>query len=551
MGSTSMQCSASGLGITGGTPVRCLLVTRSPYGDSEPRRSWIVRTPPIRAVNNDYGSICDIHPDDKRIAELWLRGLREDAVEKGLGDNSYHDVPVSRDMSFDELLVAIQERRLEVIQDVRNFWSRPRRAADDDGTDWTPPLMKRVTELLEAAQPGCVSRGAADDKYVVDEPVPGMARVRFGQYSFAKWQEPFERASTCLMEAGLACVVTAGTGRYANLLVFPKPRVEGQDYVHGPQWDMARGASADDDKTLDIGLVMIREDVWQAMLAFPHNEYVSDRYPKTLEYPHKLEKIEYGAHAWHGLDAFKFSVRKAWAGIRADLLKEPREDKDFSPEDNQRLNEMIEESRKAEAARLEAMTPEERATYDTECAEGLARWQAEQQRKKDHPFFGDFRVTSMHHDQTRDLPGAWSLIDSVPGVIGIGDHFSMLLADKVEAWDGLLDAVAELAAVRGVLGGVGIVLRPSESTGPQCPEWGESMRFASMVLDVATAAGERYDYIAKAPATLDAAGTLTADEAPKAPPKAKPRKTKRAQKKPAKVAKPAKKSATKKPTKRR
>lgn len=102
-----MQCSASGLGITGGTKVRCLLVTRSPYDDSDPRRSWIIRTPPIRAENNDYGSICNVHPDDARIADLWLRGLREDAVEKGLGDNSCHDVPVSRDMSFDQLLVAI------------------------------------------------------------------------------------------------------------------------------------------------------------------------------------------------------------------------------------------------------------------------------------------------------------------------------------------------------------------------------------------------------------------------------------------------------------
>lgn len=428
---------------------------------------------------------------------------------------------------------------------MRNFWSRPKRGVDDHpGVDWTPPLMRQVVGLLEAMQPGCVSRSAAEDKYVVDEPVPHMARVRFGQYSPAGRQGPFERASACLSEAGLACVVTAGTGRYADaadLLVFPKPRAQGQDHVWGPQWDMARGASDDDDKTLDVGLVMIREDVWQAMLAFPHSEYVSDRYPKTLAYAHKLQKIEYGAYAWHGLDAFKFAIRTAWADIRADLLGESHRDrdKDFSPEDNKRFDEMLEASRKAEEARCEAMTPEERAADEAHRAERLARWEAEQQRKKDHPFFGDYRLTSMHHGLTRDLPGAWQLIDSVPGVIGVGDHFSMLLADKVEAWDGLLDVVAELSAVRNVLFGVGVVLHPAESTGPQTPEWGKSMRFASMVLKVATAAGVESDVFRPAPSSMDEV------EIPEEPAKKKPV-AKKKKKKKTPVKKPAKKAKAKK-----
>lgn len=88
MGSFAMICSVSGLGIDWGTPVRCLLLTESPYSDDDPRRAWIVRTPPIRAKYNDYGLIHEVHPEDERIADLWIRGLREDAVEKGLGDNS-------------------------------------------------------------------------------------------------------------------------------------------------------------------------------------------------------------------------------------------------------------------------------------------------------------------------------------------------------------------------------------------------------------------------------------------------------------------------------
>jgi hypothetical protein len=102
MGDFSMTCSISGLGISGGTPVRCLLLTASPYG----REAWIVRTPPLRAIYNDHGSIKQVHEDDRFIGSLWLRGFREDLIEKGLGDNTVHDASVSRDMSLEELVTA-------------------------------------------------------------------------------------------------------------------------------------------------------------------------------------------------------------------------------------------------------------------------------------------------------------------------------------------------------------------------------------------------------------------------------------------------------------
>ena len=88
MGSFSMTCSISGLGIDAGTPVRALLLTENPYGEG-----WDLRTPPIRARYNDCGSIERVHPRDLPVAKLWLRGLREDLVELGAGDNQCHDVP--------------------------------------------------------------------------------------------------------------------------------------------------------------------------------------------------------------------------------------------------------------------------------------------------------------------------------------------------------------------------------------------------------------------------------------------------------------------------
>lgn len=521
MGCFSMNCSISGLGIDYGTPVRCLLLTRSPYGDDDPRKAWIIRTPPLRAKYNDYGSIMEVHPDDARIAELWLRGLREDVVEKGLGDNSCHDVPVSRDMTFEDMLRAIQGRRLEVIQDMKTFWTSPKRGVGDDpGSEWVPPLMKRVEAALEATQPGCVARNAepvpssacvardaGEGKYVVDEPVPSMARVRFGRYEQGDYKAKLCEARTALEHAGYACVITAGTGRYANaadLLVFPRPREKGDEHVSGPMWDMRPGASASDDKTLRVGLAMIREDVWQALIKFPHNVHVSDQASKTLTYPHVPKKSAYGVYAWYDLFALKLSIRKAWTGLRRSLLREPvpEGEKDSTPEQEKRLDEFLVKTREAHGKKRAAMTDEERAAEDAAHVERNARWEAEEKRKKEQPFFGDFRITSGHHSVVHALPGAWMLTNSTPGVIGVGEHFSMLVCDKVEPWDGLLDGIAELAAVRLVMAGVGAVMRPAESTGPQSVEWDETMRYQQALLDVAVAAGKEGEYDKPAPASL-------------------------------------------------
>lgn len=565
MGSFSVTCSVSGLGISAGTPVRCLLLTESPYGDEDPRMTWIVRTPPLRAAYDDYGSIEDVHPDDEFIAALWLRGLREDVVERGLGDNSCHDVPVAVDMSFGDMLAAIQERRLCVSQDAQNFWARPRGIPGIDEAG-APALMRRVEQMLETRFPGRVSRGANEDKYVVDEPVRGMARVRFGQYQHGKKHtSALEAAREVVVgrdaedPTGLTGVVTAGSGRYpsdADLLVFPLP-AQTSDHVVGPQWDMAAERPGGEDRILRVGLAMIREDVWQALVAYPRCDYVSlpcvacgqspsyhgedrrcpdksingDPYKKHARkatyahgpvlpagVPHVVEPREWSEYVWYGVDAYRVGTRSTWAAVLAGLSRRRAEATTTAttrapdpaataPPGDAELDQYIESARKArekEDARIRALPIEEQDAIRTAQKTQQEEWEAEDRRRRDRPFFGDFRIGDA---DVRDLrmPGAWVFRDSVPGVIGVTDHFSMLVADEVEAPEVLLNAVAELSAVRHAMSSVGVVLRPAASSGPQYPEWDQSARFARSVLQIAEAAGRDLESEATAPATLDEA----------------------------------------------
>lgn len=569
MGHFSMTCSISGLAITGGTPVRCLLLTSSPYEEeSIARTAWSVRTPPLRAEYNDYGTIENVHEDDKFIADLWLRGLQEDLVEKGLGDNSCHDTATVKEMKFDQLLDALRENRVEVTQDSKHFWRRP---LADDYRPWLAnlkeedrlPLFKRIEKLL--VDVGAVSPEGekAKDTFVCDEPVPNLVRVRYGQYQHGKaYLAALEAAKAAIEKAGFAAVITTGSGRYAdeaNVLVFYTP--DPSRHHKGPQWDMAAGQSADGNKKLRVRLAMIREDVWQALISYPHSDSVwmlchhcnqpgsyhevgtklcpnndktshpnwpYKKHPKGTRYergdvfpkdiPHIVQQREYGETVWFGAQVFKHSVRTAWSQIlsyyeREDKLRKgvplkPEEEKALSPD----IEKIVSDMRKAQAKereRVAALPKEEQEKIRAEAEARLKRYEEAEQQKRENPIFGDFPI-EYAFDQKRDAPGSWIFRHDVPGVIGIPQHMSMCLADKKDVPESVLDALAELSIFQRSMHEVGCSWKPCSSTGPQDPDWREHVRYLGSLLNIARKEAKRYedrdeeddDRLAVYPATL-------------------------------------------------
>ena len=138
MGSYDSTCSVSSLPLSGGDPVRWLLLVRSPYG-----RAWEPRTWPIRAHYNSYGSIDTV--EEGSIRDVIFHVLQEDLLEMGVGDNSYHDVAVRKNMDFDDLLMAIHEGRLFVGE--MSWEERERRHAREKLPDYIPTLQNVESAL--------------------------------------------------------------------------------------------------------------------------------------------------------------------------------------------------------------------------------------------------------------------------------------------------------------------------------------------------------------------------------------------------------------------
>lgn len=527
MGHFSMTCSASGLPITGGTKVRALLLTKSPYED-DTRKAWVVRTLPIRATYNDYGTIEDIHKGDDHIAAQWLRGLKEDLVELGLGDNSVHDTATSKDMEFFQLLEALRSHRVFVRQDTKHFWRRPH---DGSFLDKAPlPMYQVICNVLTAAGYPLSNDHDSAKALVVDEPVPNMTRVRFGRYEHGKEHlEALEAAKAAIEAAGYVASVVAGSGRYADdadVLVAHPPK-EGQHFK-GPQWDM----KDDEDKRLPVRLAMVREDVWQAMVAYPRDSYVdldctvcgqspsyhnidgNNRpcpfksvnkapykshkrgtvythgpvFPKGV--PHVLEKRGYSEYVWFGLEAFKYEAQRQWIQILEEFEKKATRDdlaggllltkKEFPTAEDEaavkKVRASIKRIREKEEARIAALSEEEQAKEKEAAAAQEAAWAAEAKDRVENPVFGDFLIGYAYTNRG-DSPVGEFFTNGLPGVINITDHFSMYLADCKKptvdmAWFNpahAVDTLAELHAFEWAMHEVGSVWKPAASTGPQDP----------------------------------------------------------------------------------
>lgn len=253
MGSFNFVCAVSGLSIGGGTPVRYMLLTESPYNDNI--RCYIhsiysPRTFPLKAVYNDYGSVACVKNGVEKKA--WMDGFQLDLVEKSWGENSCHDVPAKKNMSFDEMLAAVWEGRISVTDGEVKFDAKYFKDIPKKEIPAGVPTVERIEMALVSKKHTVHPNG----DLVVEEEDFGQIRIRTNSCE----PKDLEKAQETLSK-NYATMLTRGCGPYSHgveLLVRPLPSVK--DY-HGPY----KLSNAQLRKPLRVYQAMIREDVWQAI----------------------------------------------------------------------------------------------------------------------------------------------------------------------------------------------------------------------------------------------------------------------------------------------
>jgi hypothetical protein len=255
MGSFLSTCIISNLPIEAGTAVRFLALTKNAiHKDNEHccyvTGRWLLRCPPVHGEYNDYGSVENVKTG--LTSRVFFGSLSHDCVEKGVGDNIFHDVQVRVGMTDEQWLKALWESRVYVTDE---------RLASPNGPRPEPPESVPSLARIEA-----VLQAHWTDVYILDEVTPGFIRVRSGKYG--EEEAVLGRAMPVLQTAGYAAMITAGTGDYrdpAEMLVAARPSPKGQPrpFLQG----LAKEDDEDDKRQpRPVAQAMIREDVWQILL---------------------------------------------------------------------------------------------------------------------------------------------------------------------------------------------------------------------------------------------------------------------------------------------
>jgi hypothetical protein len=269
MGSFNATCILSGLPIEAGDKVRFLALARSAFhGDGNDHvcyvgGRWQVHGVPVKAEYNDYGSIEKI--EESLTTRIFFEALKRGAVEKGVGDNQCHDVAVHPDMSQEAWLRALWEGRV-FVQDYK-----PVKDWDPSKSTYEPPPGVPSLRRIEGVVTGAGFQVTADygaAAYVLDEVSQGFIRIRYSAHP--KDSTELEQLLPFVHAAGFAAMITAGTGTYSNyseILVAPLPPTDRNIFIRTP--GLAPDHQMETREPRPVSQAMVREDVWQILLATP------------------------------------------------------------------------------------------------------------------------------------------------------------------------------------------------------------------------------------------------------------------------------------------
>jgi hypothetical protein len=491
MGSFDYTCCVSGLPIGAGDPVRYILLQASPFSErgdyANGAEEWYIRTPPIRAEYNDYGSIEDCK--DPSIQRLWLDAFKLDLVEKGLGDNTVHDVPARKGMAFDELLDATQECHIEVRDLERKrpkFSFMPKsvipkgiptlrrveniiRTAGLTITMADATLLKKHEDLREARNRKRQGNGLhtkdrteeeeaadfAEDEaadaamesdtgvvplklgnvqygFIVDQIRHGEIRVRCGGYMRGEETKKMLQVLAKKLRRRYAVMLACGTDRAmvdGELNIRPKMGTKTQQ-----GHDFSLMSESKRPKTFPILQAMIREDVWQALTG-----------TKVETYGPGYKRVMSDVEAYHN------AAREAW-----DFCKKAQAEAD---ESNAR--------RQAEIAELEAKGDEADKSKLEGMRESAAYWLTS-------------RIFMEDALECKFNPISY-MISKNPSIscAGLNTHWQLMLKQTLteEEVTDYLNSMGELALIQSVLSEVRYIWHPSSYKGPQCGEWEAHRKF--------------------------------------------------------------------------
>lgn len=291
MGSFNLTCGISGLPILAGMPVRWIPLAANTRGihEGSPVYSscwWSPRGFPVRGRYNDYGGLEKYNEEDVSI-KTFKKVMQRDLVELGTGDNHYHDVPVRKDATFEQIQNALYEGRLTF---TRGSYGRLG-VVDGDAKHEASQLSKGVPTLRAIEKlVADINRTHLGGKgeFLFDAQEYGWIRVRHVQlYTDGAYQVVRSRlqrlADVIQSSETYAAVLTAdphgSVGDENSVQILPRPRKDLRVLWDQKTEETKKEAdneriywhqtSTDDEKPYPVHALFIPDSVWTRLLKTP------------------------------------------------------------------------------------------------------------------------------------------------------------------------------------------------------------------------------------------------------------------------------------------
>lgn len=227
MGSFNGRCAISGLPIVYQDEVKLLLIRPKVKYDTLDTEHWEFISYPVDGTYNDYGSI-DFF-EDAEDAQLLQSYINHHLIERGIGDNTAHDIAVRYDSTLKEYLDAAWEKRLRLF-DSHSYKTREKLGAQ-------PDVVTKVDKLL-------------GKDYIVSD-LDGQVRIRANGYHSEK-EGLLTKAVSLLADHDLTGVTCPDTGLY---------RDGNQILINDSSCERSSNP-----KSYNVQYVMILKSVWDMMV---------------------------------------------------------------------------------------------------------------------------------------------------------------------------------------------------------------------------------------------------------------------------------------------
>lgn len=260
-----LKCGVSNMPIIDGDNVRLVFLVKR-------RETWYPRFIPIKCKYSDS----KIELTDDTFVDFIVDSFKIDLIEREVGNNLVHDVPITKDMGFHELIDSIYEKRLFVYSNL--IYKNEKCEKTLEVNHPNVPTKKRIESFINKIGDFNITK-LQENEFI----------VRCCSYGDSN------KKLTLLQKKLVDFSTMLSAHDWDEVVLHVKPKRVKSDKDGFYHYGLTEKSPYDftTNHSLPVSFMMIKENVWQGMLQLKNNKSTIETYNKHLDLSLKEVKKQF------------------------------------------------------------------------------------------------------------------------------------------------------------------------------------------------------------------------------------------------------------------